>query len=390
MIKDRGQKRVRVAHVLGDLGHGGAEMGVVRMIENFEDPRFDHCITVLGSDLGLKEATGTKIPCFAMARQGRDYTAFMALRSFFKDQAIDIVHVNNLGPWWDAALAARLAGCPCIETFHGVEQGRLTFSRPKRLLFQAAARLSREVTAVARPAAALAAELTGINIERIRVINNGIDTETFRPVTDGAEKGRLRRSLGLPEEGVLLGCIGALRTVKNHAGLISAFARAFSESSTKVHLVLVGGGALESDLKDLCRTLGIDDRVIFLGLRDDVLHILQTLDCFVLNSDTEGLSYAVLEAMACGLPVIATSVGGNPELVEDDVHGWLYDVGDQEKLTALLEEAVRDPKLLAACGTRAREKVRSAYSLDKMAQSYAHLYEEVLSLKGGSGTVWKG
>ena len=390
MIMNGRKDIVRVAHVLGNLGHGGAEMGVIRLIENFGSADFDHCIVVLGSDLGLKETTATQVPCYSLRRWGRDYAAFLALRTFFLGHNVDLVHVNNLGPWWDAALAAKLAGCHCIETFHGVEEGQLKFSLPKKILFQAAAHLSRGMTAVAQPAARLAAQLTGIAGERIRVIPNGIDGRKFRPVAGAGEKRRLRCSLGLPGSAVLLGCVGALRPVKNHAGLIAAFARACADGSVDVRLVLVGGGPLDAELRDLCRTLGVANRVIFLGLRDDVPKILQALDGFVLNSDTEGLSYAVLEAMACSLPIIATEVGANPELIENGVHGWLYAVGNEVRLAELLAQAAREPDVLKACGARAREKAVGDYGLDRMAHAYAQFYHEVLSHSTASGAVMEG
>jgi glycosyltransferase involved in cell wall biosynthesis len=172
--------------------------------------------------------------------------------------------------------------------------------------------------------------------------------------------------------------------------LIAAFARACADGSVDVRLVLVGGGPLDAELRDLCRTLGVANRVIFLGLRDDVPKILQALDGFVLNSDTEGLSYAVLEAMACSLPIIATEVGANPELIENGVHGWLYAVGDEVRLAELLAQAAREPDVLKACGARAREKAVGDYGLDRMAHAYAQFYHEVLSHSTASGAVMEG
>ncbi len=302
--------------------------------------------------------------------------AFRLLTKLFREQSVDIVHVNNLAPWLDAALGAALAGCRCILTFHGVEQAQLRFSFKKRVLFRLAANLIGRMTAVAEPAADLMADLTDIARNRIRVIKNGIDTEVFRPAGSMEEKKELRQSLELPENGLLLGCVAALRPVKNHRGLIEAFARVVEEGGGDAWLVLIGDGTLENALRERCRDLGasVTERVLFLGRRSDVARLLPALDAFVLNSDTEGLSYAVLEAMACGLPVIATEVGANPQLVTQGVEGYLVPVGDEPALVSSLNQVLENPEQLINMGANARRRVVEEFSLRTMSAAYRELY----------------
>lgn len=355
-------------------------MGVIRLAEALSNNEFTHEIAVFGTNLSLQQATGTRIPCHALGLDGPSYAAFHHLARFLRTTKADLIHVNNLAPWFDTALAARLIRRPCVQTFHGVEQGRLRFSQAKRLLFRTAARFSSSITAVAGPAADLLAELTGVERKAVQVIPNGIDTDLYHPARDQVEKTTLRRKLGLPLEGLLLGCVAALRPVKNHLGLIRAFAGAVRTIPSS-HLVLVGEGALENELRRAVQEQGLADTVHFLGPRRDVPELLRAFDLFVLNSDTEGLSYSVLEAMASGLPLAVTDVGANPELIEHGRQGWLYRAGQPEKLAWIMIEVASKPEILPAMGRSARAKVVRSYGITAMADQYASLYRGIVDQK---------
>lgn len=368
---------MHVMHVLGNLGMGGAELGVVRLVNSFPPDNFKHSIAVLGSDLTLSPMLGKEVPLHSLGVTGRSYSVFFALRRLFREQKVDLVHVNNIPPWVDCVLGARLAGCNCIETFHGVEQGALRFSPFRRGLFQLASMGSAALTAVASPAADLVAELTGIARGHIEVIPNGVDTTVYSPLPDAEEKRTLRQEVGLPSDGLLFGCVAALRPVKNHRGLLNAFASAIKHGGYNAYLVLVGDGELRVGLEAQCRELGIEQKVRFLGARTDVERLLKCFDALVLNSETEGLSYAVLEAMASGLPVIATAVGANPQLIQDGCEGWLLPQGDVRALTSCLEGAMASSGRLAGMGQRARDKIVGTFSLEAMSRAYMQLYQRV-------------
>lgn len=352
-------------------------MGVVRLIKGLSDAGKRHSVAIFGTDRSLLEELQSDIPCHALGICERSYTAFWALARLFKREGVDIVHVNNLAPWADAALAARLAGCRCIETFHGVEQGLLRLSIPRKILFRGAQRLTAQVTAVAAEAADLLVSLTGIAREAVAVIPNGIDTALFAPVDSPAARRALRRAKGLPEDPLLFGCVAALRPVKNHRGLLRGFARALRATAVPAELVLVGAGQSAGELRELAGTLGITDQVRFLGRRADVAELLPCFDAFVLNSDTEGLSYAVLEAMACGLPLIGTAVGANVKLVTEGRQGMLVAAGDEVALAAALSRAMADPALLKEMGRAARRLVENEYGMAAMAARYRRLYQKV-------------
>ena len=141
---------------------------------------------------------------------------------------------------------------------------------------------------------------------------------------------------------------------------------------------------MDSELQDLVGKLGVADRVQFAGQRDNVEMFLAASDCFVLSSDSEGLPCSVLEAMASGLPVIASDVGGIGELVTNDRNGFLFKKGDIAELTSHMDKVSRDPSLCVECGTRAREMAETKYSIDTMLQSYITVYEELMTVSNRS------
>lgn len=368
---------MHVMHIVGSFGPGGAEMGIVRLIKGMKDLPVKHSVCSLSSDLTMKSHLPDTICCHSLEIEGPSFSAFKKLASLFRKTGVDIVHVNNIAPWFDAALASKLAGCRCIQTFHGVEDITMKFSTIKKIQFFLSWKLSHGLTAVSSMAAELFAQLTGIDASHITIIDNGIDTKFFSPPSGPEEKKKLRQSLGLPEKPVLIGCVAALRPVKNHAGLIAAFKSVLKQVKTPAVLVLVGDGPLKSELQDMCVQYGILEHVIFAGRRDNVEQYLKSFDVFALNSKTEGLSYAVLEAMACGLPVVASRVGGNDLVIDNGKHGFLYQEGDKGKLSQILIHMAESSDDRIRMGDMARHRILNHYSMESMVSRYFTLYSEL-------------
>lgn len=254
------------------------------------------------------------------------------------------------------------------------------------MVYRTAHQMTRTATAVSQAAATLLNNISGIPLASITIIPNGIDTDDFSPVENSDRKQLIRKELGLPETGLIFGCVAALRPVKNHEGMIRSFARAHREYSRSRGntppplLVLIGTGPLETDLKQLAKDLKCNDLIIFAGQQSGaaVRKLLRALDVFVLNSHTEGLSYALLEAMASGLPSVVTSVGSNPELVQDGCEGFLVRPDNEIDLAACLKNIMANPESLASKALKAREK-SLAYSFPRMISAYAHLYHQAAS-----------
>ncbi|QOY61977.1 glycosyltransferase [Lysobacter sp. H21R4] len=203
-------------------------------------------------------------------------------------------------------------------------------------------------------------------------IPNGVDTERFRPAAD-SDRAAVRASLGLGPETVAFGCLARLTEVKCHADLVQAFA-VLRESVPDVRLVLLGGGPLQRDIAAQVAELGLDGCVSFLGDRPDVEQLLPALDVSVLASSTEGMSNAILESMACGLPMIATSVGGNIQLVQDQASGLLVPPRDPAALAAAMLVLARSAATRLQMGACARRRVEREFSLDAMVHAYDRMY----------------
>jgi glycosyltransferase involved in cell wall biosynthesis len=196
-------------------------------------------------------------------------------------------------------------------------------------------------------------------------IYNGVDTEVFRPGTTGAE---VRRELGCPPDAPLVGCVGRLDPIKDHETLL----RAFDELRRRfpaAQLVCVGDGAERARLTRLA-----GPGVHLLGTRTDTPRLLQAMDVFALASRNEGISNTILEAMATGLPVVASRVGGNPELVVDGGTGRLFQAGDVDALAAALAEYLGDPALRAAHGEAGRDRCLERFSVDAMVRAYEDVW----------------
>lgn len=288
----------------------------------------------------------------------------------------DIVHSRNLSGL-DALLPARLAGCSTVHSEHGFDVDNLRGQATKPVLLRRMhAPLVQRFVCVSQDLRRLMIEEWGLPGGRIRQIYNGVDTDHFRPCA------ARRRDL-LPEsmsgEGLfVVGTVGRLQPVKDQATLLRAVARLLArraELRKRIRLVIVGHGPLAEALKTLASDLGIDALTWFSGARHDVADLLQAFDLFVLPSLNEGISNTMLEAMATGVPILATAVGGNMELLEEGVIGASFPPGRDDRLAGMIESYLDDALLCAAHGAAARRRAVQYFSLKAMVASYAEVYE---------------
>jgi glycosyltransferase involved in cell wall biosynthesis len=262
-----------------------------------------------------------------------------------------------------------------VHTKHG--------SNPKggtRLLAgNVAGRFVDAFVAVSPETAAFANRRREVAQRRLLVIPNGISLDRFRP--DPAARARVRKELGVEPDGWVVGTVGRLAVEKNQALLLRAVAPLLGRQA---RVALVGDGPLRRELAQLAAGLGIADSVHLLGARGDVPDVLNAFDAFVLCSDTEGLPLAVPEAMATGLPVVATAVGGIPTVVEEGRTGFLVPTGDADALRDRLARLRADPPMARACGERGRRTAVARFSSERMQRDYAELYRRLLARRGGN------
>ncbi len=278
-----------------------------------------------------------------------------------------------------AAAAARLlqgGGRPVIVS--SVRASNVRHHAWQFALHRATAPLADAFACVSAASLDFAARREGVDRARAVVIPNGIDPQDLagRPA-----KAAARRALGLPGDAWVFGTLGRLHEQKGQAYLLDAAARLKTHLPRAV-ILLAGYGPLETALKDQARRLGIADRVRFLGYRPDVPLLLSAMDVFVLPSLWEGMSNAILEAMAAELPVVATSVDGNVEQVAEGETGFLVPPADAASLAEAMLRLARDATRAQEMGRRARARVEREFSLDRMTQSYVALYRRLLHERG--------
>jgi sugar transferase (PEP-CTERM/EpsH1 system associated) len=362
-----------VVHVVDSLAVGGMENGVVNLI-NALSPGGRHTVVTMSAVGPLAERLPEGVECHCIGkRPGIDVGAVVRLASLLRRLRPSIVHSRNWGAF-DAIPAARLAGVSVV--IHG-EHGREAADpegldpRRRRLRRVFAPLVTRFVT-VSFDLRQWLLTTVRLPAAKLVTIHNGVDVGRFA----GGDRQAARRILRLPPYAVVVGTVGRLDPVKDHAGLLRAFS-VLRTDQPAAELVVVGDGPCRPDLERLIHELGLTGRVHLLGMRQDVPVLLRAFDTFVLPSLTEGISNTVLEAMATGLPVVATRVGGNPELVEHGVTGALVPVGNPLVLAAALRYYVEDARLREGHGEAARRRVLQHFTLERMAQGYRDLYESV-------------
>ena len=288
-----------------------------------------------------------------------------------KRRRIDVLHTHSWGTLVEGVVAAKLAGTPVVvHGEHGIMETRRRNVHLQRLLWSR----TQQVTAVAAPLADRMANLVGYSRERIQVIPNGVDTDRFFPQPE--ERNKARRHFGLPQSTLLVGMVARMVPVKNHRGVLNAVAD-LVKTSMPITLALAGDGPLLGELQQIVGELGLQGHVRFLGNLANVDRFLKSLDIFVLNSLSEGMSNTVLEAMACGLPVIATTVGSNPDLVVEGQTGFLVPSDDCAAVRHAIAVLAANNRLRESMGNLGRARVESHFGMAKMVLDYSKLYYEL-------------
>ncbi|MEZ4361243.1 MAG: glycosyltransferase [Kofleriaceae bacterium] len=356
-----------IVHVLSSFGMGGQERLALDLaaLQRARGHRVAVVSLAPPPDGPLGEefrAAGVEVRRVAK-REGFDLTLPPRLMRAFRELRADVVHTHNPQPLIYGAPAARLAGAAAIHTKHGLNPG----STKQRWLRRGAARLVSSFVAVSEPTAAQAREQQDCAPGRLRVIPNGIRLDKFAP--DPALRAAVRAELGLGDAWVV-GTVGRLDEYKNHLMLLRALAPHLSDA---VKLVIVGDGPMRDELAAAVARLPSPSSVVLTGQRRDVPRLLPAFDVFTLPSSTEGLPLVVPEAMAAGLPVVATAVGGLPDVLEHGVTGLLTPVEEAPLLAALL--SLREPARAAAMGQAARSAALERFGADRMVDRYLALYK---------------
>lgn len=300
-----------------------------------------------------------------------DWRWALRFRRLLDEEHVDLIHAHEFDANVQGAIVAALTGIPLIATVHGKNYFWERLRR--RLAYRWVSRRATMV-AVSENLKEFIVERVGTSPDRVKVLYNGVDT---LPQYDRTEVAKCRAELGLPESHQIVGVVGNLYPVKGHQCLIEGIPLVL-EKCPNTSFVFAGRGQLEGELRAQARQLGVEERVCFLGLRQDIPRILAMLDVFVLPSLSEGLSMAILEAMIAEKPVVATTVGGNPELVLDGETGFLVPPRDSRMLAAKLVTLLIDRQLAAQFAERGKRRAEAKFGLRIMVSSYQSLYDECM------------
>jgi sugar transferase (PEP-CTERM/EpsH1 system associated) len=357
--------------VVYSLGAGGSERLACDLSARL-DPfrvRSSVCALDVGGPLA-DELARAGIPFHVVGRRpGFDGRATLRLYRLFRERRVDLVQTHHLVCFLYAGLAARLAGAVLVHVEH--EYFSLKQPRARRLL-RVLARLGHQIVTVGEEVQDFLVSEVGLPRSRVAVIRNGVDVARYSPL-----KRVPRAALGFAGTDRLIGHVARLEPEKDQGTLLLAF-RTLLDTHPDARLVVVGDGARRGDLRRVSTSLGIAERVDFLGPRDDVADILPHLDAFVLSSIHEGLPLALLEAMACARPVVATAVGEIPRVVQTGVTGVTVPPGDPAALAASLAAVLERPVWGAAMGQAARGLVERTFNIDRTARHYQALYDTLL------------
>lgn len=385
-MEEQGNSIPLVAHVVHSLGVGGLENGLVNLINRMPSERYRHAVICLKDyDRFAERIERDKVPLFALhKREGKDPALYFRLWRTLRGLRPDLVHTRNLAAV-EAQLPAWLAGVPArIHGEHGRDMADLTgANRRYRLLRRLLRPLVHHYIPLSRDLEGYLRDAIGVRPERMTRITNGVDIERFHP--DDEARSRLLADRGWPRDALVVGWVGRMEAVKNPLGLVEAAAhlcREDPDSRNRLRLVLVGNGAQGAAVREAVTAAGLDDNVWLPGSRDDVPALLAGLDVFVLPSLAEGISNTVLEALATGLAVVATDVGGNRELVTRGQCGALVPPGDSAALAAALARYLQRPELAAEHGAVARRRAVGQFSIDAMVSAYTQTYDRVLERHG--------
>jgi len=379
----RESRRIRIVHVLDSLNTGGTELNAVRTAERLDRDRFDVrflCLQANGplrarldaAGISVREISITSLMSASALRRG------LEIRDLVREERIDVVHAHDPYANFLAAPSVRLAGRGAVIASH---RWWRDVHRPKvRMANRLAYRFAHRVLANSPAVGELVVREEGVDRERLVVIPNFVEEAAFTPLPE-SRRAALRRQVGLAHGDLAVGVVANLSPVKNHAMLLRAAAR-LAGRWPAVRFVLLGDGRERDTLAKIAHDLGIADRVLMPGRIAHEPGLPGIFDVSTLTSREEGFPNWVVESMAAGRAVVATSVGGIPDAVVEGETGILVEPGNDEMLAEALDRVLRDPELRTRLGAGGTLRARSLYHESTVMRSLESLYGDLATRHG--------
>jgi len=367
----------KVLHLVYSLYRGGAERLIETQILGGDRTRYELLVCALtsGGDLiDRMAAAGARVLLIGKRRRG-DVTAVTKLANLIQAERIDLLHLHNApGAFWGtlAQIVSR-TGAPIVRTEHNPY---LPDALPRIYgsLYRRFIKRARRIICVSEEVRRSYVERFPEYAERYTTILNGIRVEDFEHLPPRAE---CRSDFKLTPEVKLIGTVGRMSPVKNHRLLIETLFK-LRAKGTDVHLAIIGEGELRQHLAMYAADLGVSEYVSLVKETRNIGEFYGALDVFCLSSDSEGIPLTMLEAMAAGVPVVSTGVGGIPEVVKDGVNGYLVPKGSAELLAQRIGDTLADPAKAAELARNGRETVRTKFTAERMIREIEQLYGEAL------------
>lgn len=369
-------RTLRPALLVNHLKGGGKEQFVVTLANALRADGHLPIVVCLERAGRLARSLDPAVPCVELGKApGNSLRILSSLAGQLKDHAVDVVHSNNWGTLVESLAASQLAGgLPVVHTQHGLdyERGRTrgASSRAKLWAQRFAGKRLSAIAAVSRDVQRMVVQEWRLPEAAVTLVHNGVP---LAPSPVAREEARIR--LGLPNGAFVVGTVGYLRPVKAYPDLVRAVAT-LRRAVPDARLVIVGDGPSRHEIDEAVRVTGARDWVSLPGSRSDVPDLLKAFDVFAMSSLSEGISLALLEAMAAGLPSVVTNVGGNPEIIAGP-EGVLVPSGNITSMAEALACYATAPALRSAAGSAALERVRRAFSVSQMSGAYAGMYTRV-------------
>jgi sugar transferase (PEP-CTERM/EpsH1 system associated) len=371
-----------VVHIIYRLAMGGLENGLVNLINNMPQNRYRHAIICLKDATDFRNRINRKdVAIYELDKKdGKDLGIYWRLWKLLRSLRPHIVHTRNLGTI-ETLIPAALAGVKLrVHGEHGRDTSDLQGTNKKHLAMRKLLKpLVNKYIALSKDIAVWLQDQVKVSPESIQQIYNGVDSILYSPAKDQRE--------ALPIDGfagpadIVIGTIGRMQDEKDQLTLVHAFLELLQGNtfdSVKLRLVIIGEGALREPALAILNNAGAAHHAWLPGERSDTASILRGLDIFVLPSLIEGVSNTILEAMATGLPVVATAVGGNPELVINGETGYLVPSADPKSMAQALTEYIKNPSLGKKHGIAGRKRIETEFSIEKMVNSYLGVYDRLL------------
>lgn len=371
----RPEKKVRVAHVMFSLEPGGLENGVVNLANGLDRDRFEtfiYCLTVDGA-FSQRLREDVVVRCIGK-KSGFSWAAVGLLIKMIRQDRPSLLHTHNLGPliYGVGASWGSLRGVPILHGEHGVFQGE-DLSRKSIFLRKCLYRFCRRVHTVSGSLREYIAGM-GLPSSRLSAVLNGVDCERFSPPES---KPSARRAVSLPEDSQVIGIVGRLIASKRHLMLLEAF-ETIAEKRPKAVLLIVGdAGGEREKVVNAIDVHPYRKRIHWVGHQADPAPFYESMDLLAMPSSKEGLSNALLEAMACGVPGLAHPACGASEVITDGKNGRLIRMENAADISDAAVALLEDSETLSQLGRSARDCAESEFSLSKMVENYSRLYEEV-------------